>query len=147
MGSLNYAITYYKTQKACVTFTYICQIQSFVTSTSSLMSFFWTVTLALYLYLSLVHNKVRLAHKLFPVYHVFNWCFPLLLVLPLLFTGVLGYSYMAVSTWCFIANPENKAHEKWWFVLTGGKFWEILSYVLVIVFYVLIKRHINTQVH
>ena len=147
IGSLNYSLTYYKTSRVCVAFTYICQIQSFVTSSSSLSSFFWTVTLAIYLYVSLVQNKPLVIQKWFPLFHVINWGFPVLLILSLLVSNILGYSYIAVSTWCFIGNKWNT--DQWQssiFVLIGGKLWEILAYLLVIIFYVLIKRHINIQV-
>lgn len=127
-------------------FTYLCQIQSFITTTSSLSSFFWTSSLAIYLYLSLVHSKLLLVRKLLPVFHVVSWVLPLLISIPLLATKCLGYSYYAVSTWCFIdttSNEDRSAGEKVLLVMLGGKFWEILTYVVVIVLYVLIKRHIS----
>lgn len=98
----------------------------------------------MYLYLTLVHNKMNLCQKLFPFFHVFNWGFPLLVVLPLLIAGILGYSYIAVSTWCFIGG--NMVWKSAVYVMVGGKLWEILTYVLIIILYILIKRHISIQV-
>lgn len=110
-------------------------------------SFLWTSSLAIYLYLSLVHNKVILVKKLFPVFHIVNWVFPILISFPLLVMGYLGYSYYAVSTWCYIGSFKQKFEgEVDLLILIAGKLWEIIAYVLVIVLYLLIKLHIGAQV-
>lgn len=145
IGSLNYSINYSKNAKSCIIFTYFCQIQSFVTTTSSLSSFYWTLSLAIYLYLSIVHNKNNLVQKLFPAFHLISWGLPIVITLPLLITDHLGYSPHAVSTWCFI-HKVSSLKMGIGLVMVAGKFWEILTYVLVILLYVLIKRHISLQV-
>lgn len=142
LGSLNYAFNF--NRKESNLFQNTCQIQSFITSSSSLSSFLWTSTLALYLFLTLVLQKCAFAHRLFPLFHVVNWSLPLLVCLPLLATGQLGYSHYAVSTWCFIGEKEHKSEEAL-LVLVAGKLWEMLTYLVVIVFYVVIKRHISKQ--
>lgn len=147
MGSLNYGINYSDSHsESCRLFTGFCKVQSFITTSSSLSSFFWTSSLAIYLYLSVVHNRVSFAQKLFPFFHVVNWGLPILICLPLLATGRLGYSYFAVSTWCFV-GPLGKTFrgEDVFLVMIAGKFWEILTYVVVVVLYILIKRHINVE--
>lgn len=104
----------------------------------------------MYLYLSLVHNKVALARRLLPIFHVISWGLPLVIVVPVLSTRHLGYSYYAASTWCYIKAPNNATNDQktieMVLVLVAGKFWEISTYLFVIVFYVLIKRHISIQV-
>lgn len=147
-GSLNYYFNFEKT--SCSDFLIVCEIQSFITSTSSLSSFFWTCSLAIYLYVSLVHNKVALIQKFFPAFHVINWGLPLLITFPVLATGHLGLSYSAVSTWCFIEGIPNATKAEMGIetslVLVAGKLWEIMTYIIVIVFCLLIKRHIAVQV-
>ena len=143
MGSLNYLIAYDK--KECVVFDDVCTIQSFITSWSSISSFFWTVALAFYLYLTLVHTKIFLANRLIPFFHVFNWGFPILICFPLLVTWKLGYSPYAASTWCYIRIIGNKPTAVG-IILVAGKLWEILSYFLVIGLYTAIKCHIRKQV-
>lgn len=147
-GSLNYSINF--DTDPCTLFNYVCEIQSFLTTTSSLCSFFWTCSLAIYLYLSLVHNQVAFAQKLFPAFHVINWGVPVVITVPILATGYLGHSYFAASTWCYIERKHNGIQadrdiEKA-LVMMAGKLWEILTYLVVIVFYILIKRHISIQV-
>ena len=149
MGSFNYLINYRKYDAPekidCGPFDEVCTIQSFITSWSSISSFFWTVALAFYLYLTLVHTKIFLANRFMPFFHVLNWGFPILICFPLLVKWILGYSPYAASTWCYIRYIDNKT-ESVGFILIAGKFWEILSYFLVIGLYTAIKCHIRKQV-
>ena len=145
MGSVNY-LTYFKQDLTkCEVFDEVCTIQSFITTWSSMSSFFWTVALAFYLYLTLVHTKIFLANRFMPFFHVFNWGFPILICFPLLVTSKLGHSPYAASTWCYISLIGNK-NKSVGFILVAGKFWEILSYFLVIGLYTAIKCHIRKQV-
>ena len=157
-GSVNYVVHYRDTENVvqCPTFATICQIQSFVTSTSSLCSFAWTLFLAVYLYLVVVKAKIVLANKLIPLFHVVAWGVPLLITLPLLITGKLGYSPYAASNWCFIKDylPPNDHkylcghfnYEQMLLALVGGKAWEISTYVLIIVLYTTMKCRIHKEV-
>eukprot|EP00731_Ephydatia_muelleri_P014836 Em0008g556a len=45
-------------------FTPVCKIQSFLTTSSSMMSFLWTLILAIYLHMTVVKNRVRLVQQL-----------------------------------------------------------------------------------
>lgn len=158
IGSASYI--YYFGEKEntqpCNMYNTICQIQSFVTTTSSLCSFAWTSILAAYLYMVVVKNKIRLANRLMPFYHVAAWFLPLIITMPLLIKDKLGYTPYAASNWCFI--KESLPHNNWYYVcgrlnyemvylvLIGGKAWEILTYLIVIVLYAAIKWHIYKEV-
>ena len=124
---------------SCQVFETICEIQSFVTTWSSLCSFVWTCTLALYFYLIVVKNKQRLAVRLLPWENIIAWFIPMLITLPLLVTGRLGYSPYAASNWCFIKdNYQQSLNDHIVTILlifVGGKFWEIMSYFIVIILY------------
>ena len=158
MGAANYISHFGKREgsEACKVFQTLCEIQSFLTSTSSLSSFVWTSVLAVYLYLVIVKSKFILAKKLLPLYHIAAWLLPLFITLPLLVAGKLGYSSFAASNWCFIADKmphtnlkEQCGHFDWeifLFVLVGGKAWEILTYILVVVLYIAIKWDIYKKV-
>lgn len=153
IGSVNYVIHLGKPagSPGCSQFSTICTIQSFITSWSSLSSFLWTVALALYLYCTIVRNKVVLATKLIPYFHVVCWGAPILICLPLLIAGKLGYSPYAAATWCYITQRVSpvehglKMDTVIWLFL-GGKFWEILSYFLVVGLYIAIKLQVRKQV-
>ena len=158
VGSANY-IRHFREDgntQQCATFNTVCQIQSFVTTTSSLCSFAWTSILAIYLYMVIVKTKIHLANKLIPLYHVIAWSLPLTITLPLLITGKLGYGRYAVSNWCFIKSALSQNDKSYFcghlnykttlLVLFGGKLWELLTYAVIIVLYTAMKWHIHTEV-
>ena len=90
---------------------------------------------------------MAIAQKLFPVFHVISWGLPLVITVPVLATRHWGYSYYAASTWCFIKGKMNDRATEEVLVMMAGKLWEILTYLVVIVLYILIKRHISIQVY
>ena len=106
--------------------------------------------------MAIVKTKMHLANKLLPLYHVIAWGLPLGISLPLLITGKLGYGPYATSNWCFIKGELSQNQNSYYcghlnydvtlLVLFGGKLWEIITYILIIVLYVVIKWHIHTKV-
>ena len=135
--------------KNCQTFNTVCEIQSFVTSWSSISSFGWSSALALHFYL-LLSTKRKLHLSTFLVWqNLVIWVFPLLILLPLLVTQKLGPSHYAASNWCFIRGHEQDDHmskQEIALILVGGKLWEILSYLFVVVMYTLTTMKLNKQV-
>ena len=129
----------------CPTFKDVCQVQSFITSWSSLSSFGWSCALALHFYLLLKVKQKSWLAKLFYWENLFLWLSPLVVLVPLLVTNWLGYSLMAVSNWCFIRSNNNKKLETA-LVFLGGKLWEILSYIFVGVAYTLTTRKVKKHV-
>ncbi len=119
-------------------------------------SFAWTSILAVYLYLTIVHRRVDMAASLIPIGHVLAWVLPFAIVFPLLCTGKLGFSMVATSNWCYIQDSREKNAlystdggqfkvEVTLLALVAGKLWEIITYVIVLVFYGLIKYHIRKE--
>ncbi|XP_064385388.1 G-protein coupled receptor 157-like [Halichondria panicea] len=152
IGSANFVIHNGKPpgSSSCVQFNMVCKIQSFITSWSSLSSFLWTAALALYLYCTIARNRVVLASKLIPYFHVICWGAPILICLPLLISEKLGHSPYAAATWCYIAQPPSQyddglAKDTVLWLFLGGKFWEILSYFLVVGLYIAIKVQVRKQ--
>ena len=83
----------------------VCEGQSFVTTTSSMWSFWWTTILAFHLNLSFVWQKKEFSRRLLPLYCLLGWVTPLLITIPVLATGWLGLGCGTVSvTWCFIGR-------------------------------------------
>ena len=126
-------------------FTPVCKIQSFITTTSSLMSFFWTLILGIYLYMTVVKSRIHLAQQLVPLYHVVAWGLPTVLVFIMLASGVLGYAPVASANWCFIGQIDDTA-TRIVLIFVGGKFLEVTTYVVVLVLYVDIKYRIRKDV-
>lgn len=147
IGSVNFLTHFNHTagSKGCEVFTEICEVQSFITTWSTMCSYCWTCFLAFYFFLILVFNKPNLAARLMPLYNVVSWLGPLLVVFPLLVAGKLGYAPYVASNWCYIkdtnysSTPLLKRPKTIVFLFLGGKFWEIISYFVVIVLYLWIK--------
>lgn len=133
---LKYTVT---RSQSCQIFSAVCEVQSFVTSWSSICSFGWTCALALHLYLLLSARKQFSLSNFLVWENLVIWIFPLLILLPLLVTSKLGYSTYATSNWCFIRTQKSVEgvvdKEEIVLILVGGKLWEMLSYTFVIVMY------------
>ena len=152
VGSTNYLVHFNDTnQKSCGVFEIICEIQSFVSTWSSMCSYCWTCILAFYFLLVLVYNKASLAGRLIPLYNIIAWLSPLTIVIPLLATGKLGYAPYAASTWCFIKDSTYSSnvtklpdkHLTVVLVLLAGQLWQMITYLLVLTVYMVIRGSIS----
>lgn len=136
----------------CVIFQTVCKIQSFVTTWSTLCSFGWTVALAIHFYLILRLHKHELMGRILILENVLVWLLPLVIVIPMLATGHLGYTRYATSNWCYVADnmyPSSDLQASGVTIvlmLFAGNLWEMISYVLVIVMYGLTRRQFKKQV-
>ena len=130
----------------------LCTAQSFITTVFPISSFLWTTHLAIYLFVTIVLHKIKLAKKLLVIFHLTAWGIPLLVCLPSAITGKLGPSsdYTSIG-WCFVefngtlstnatqADVYKKLAEFYGFEFLCGKFWEIMAYIVALTLYVLVK--------
>ena len=160
MGSFNY-ITYENNRKdseikACQEFDTVCQIQAYISSWSSLSSFWWTAILAFYLYWTIAKGDTQKVNRYFPLYHILAWSSPLLVMFPLLATHSLGYSLFAASGWCFIRGDKTNGYSAYTdyylsdktilLIFAGGKAFEIATYFWVVILYGMIYCQIHKKV-
>ena len=125
----------------------LCTAQSFVTTTSSNWSFWWTAILAFHLYLILVHMQWTLAKRLVWAYVVIATVVPLVYTIPALATGWLGVGcFSATTTWCFVGiKPVQEPHVNLTCASPGvtykvleaveGKVWEVMAFFTILVLY------------
>ena len=73
MGILWYIYKHALEDSACVL---LCKFHGGLTIFSSISSFFWTVIIALHLYLCIVLNKCKTSDKLTKIFHVICWGLP-----------------------------------------------------------------------
>lgn len=128
----------------------LCTAQSFVTTTSSSWSFWWTAILAFHLYLILVHMQWKLAKRLVWVYVVVATVVPLAYTIPALATGWLGVGcFTATTTWCFVGvSPNHELPANFtcaspsatykMLEVVEGKMWEVLAFLIILVLYLCI---------
>ena len=130
-----------------------CVFQSFVTTASSMMSFFWTTCMALYLYVVSIKVNTELGRRIIFLFHCIAWAVPLLITLVALLAGKLGKSCVGTAKWCWIkedhcfgnlTSSKPKFESIMWMLVTG-KFWEILSYIFILAVYARIFIYVRQQ--
>ena len=102
-----------------------CRLQSFLTSSSALSSFLWSVIVAYYLYMALVKGNPEVVERQLLLVHVVCWGFPLTLNGVLLYMKKLGNSRDAMTAgWCWI-------HVKGMWCLLKGVSYTLFMYVKI----------------
>uniref|UniRef100_A0A8C4RYT6 G protein-coupled receptor 157 n=1 Tax=Erpetoichthys calabaricus TaxID=27687 RepID=A0A8C4RYT6_ERPCA len=118
-----------------------CVIQGAVSTFANTSSFFWTVSVALYLYIIIVRADQRLADSFLLWFHILSWGLPLGITVAAVSLQKIGYDASRVSVgWCWV-RIQAKDHILW--MLLTGKLWEIVAYLILPLLYLLIKRHID----
>ena len=143
-----------ETAKTMWPFTDMCEVQSFVTTTAMMSSFWWTTILSLHLFLSVAKMRLELSRRLFPLYVCLSIAVPLAITVPSAATGWLGMGNSSASvSWCFITLKVNDtshlslydpAYDILEFV--AGKMWELLAFVFIFSFYVALKCAMSKRV-
>lgn len=122
-----------------------CVTQSFLSTAANLCSFFWTLFMAIYLYAAVARQTP--AHNFLWFFHVIAWGLPLFIVVLAWERGVLGNDRDIYSSgWCWIRVRDHSNDDVIWMFVTD-KFWEILVFVLILIFYGLLKCHLRTEVN
>lgn len=126
----------------------ICKLQATVNIAAILSSFFWTVYLSLYFYLTICKKiTVRTERVTMWLFHVTAWGIPLVIALVGYELNAVGNPHDMVSSgWCWIKYSPTKRNETIIWMLIAGKGWEILAYIAISVFYVLVKVKIRREV-
>ncbi|KAG2459657.1 G-protein coupled receptor 157 [Polypterus senegalus] len=118
-----------------------CVIQGAVSTFANTSSFFWTVSVALYLYIIIVRADQRLADSFLLWFHILSWGLPLGITVAAVSLQKIGYDASRVSVgWCWV-RIQAKDHILW--MLLTGKLWEIMAYLILPLLYLLIKKHIG----
>ena len=122
----------------------LCVGQSFLTTCSSLWSFFWSAFLAVFLYVSVAKGQPNVAKRMMSVFILFGWVVPLLITSIAAHWQVLGPDKDKESAgWCWIKSDANN---KLAWLLATGKAWEIAAYIVIVAFYAMLKCHVKKQV-
>lgn len=121
----------------------VCKVQSFFTTYSSLVSFFLTSLIAVYIFDTLVNRSDRLGTtKWLVVFNVMSWLIPGCIVVSALATDVLGSDETktgGTGPWCWISTGAK--NQLMWMLITG-KGWEIACYLITMSLYALLKIHL-----
>lgn len=118
----------------------ICLIQSICGTYFVLSSFFWTVFLAVYLFIGCTRKRILLAERLVCLFHVIGWGVPLTIVCIAVAKKKLGDNGDIVSSgWCWVSvNMSWKEQVKW--MLIAGKFWEVTAFFIITILFIFIRQ-------
>uniref|UniRef100_A0A3Q4B264 Uncharacterized protein n=1 Tax=Mola mola TaxID=94237 RepID=A0A3Q4B264_MOLML len=118
-----------------------CIVQGAISSFANSSSFFWTVAIAVYLYVFIVRSSQRVADSLVLFFHFVSWGVPLAITVAAVSLSKIGYDASEVTVgWCWVRI--HATDRVLWMLLTG-KIWEFMAYLILPVLYILIKRHIH----
>ena len=137
LGSVNYLKSWSRPRTDvgdCKTFEDFCRAQSLLTTWSSMCSQGWTCYLAAY-FLLVTCRPCKLGTRAFVWSNFLVWGLPLVPVVALLGTRQLGYSRMTAAGWCFVDDRNRTYTQVVLTTLVGGKFTEILTYIFVVLTY------------
>ena len=125
----------------------VCLVQSTIGTLSVLSSFFWTVFMAVFLYVAVCKKMtLRKASNLMYLFHLLGWGIPIIIVAVGASTGKFGNNGDMVSSgWCWVNINMSWKDQVLWMVL-AGKGWEIAAYFTIAFLYFLIKRHMKREV-
>ncbi|XP_074162452.1 G-protein coupled receptor 157 [Sminthopsis crassicaudata] len=123
--------------------TWDCVVQGALSTFANTSSFFWTVAIAIYLYLTIVRSGQGpwAGTRLLYCFHIISWGIPLAITAAAVALKKIGYDASDVSVgWCWI-NIEVEDRLLW--MLLAGKVWELLAYLVLPILYILIRKHIS----
>ncbi|XP_045189506.2 G-protein coupled receptor 157-like [Mercenaria mercenaria] len=125
----------------------VCVIQSFLTTYSNLVSFFWIAMIAVHLWSSVVLKTWRTEMlQTQVVYHVICWIVPFSIVYALLIESKLGEDYCyGTGIWCGIRAVSQG--EKQWLQYVTDVAWQITCYLIVSVLYIHLKFYLKLYYH
>lgn len=121
----------------------VCTVQSTMGTLAVLCSFFWTVFMSVYLYVSLARKRPRVANKLMILFHILGWGVPIVVTTIAARTEKLGNNKDEVTSgWCWVKNAMSFEQQILWMLL-AGKGWEMAAYIIITVLYVLVRQSIK----
>ena len=138
-------------ERSCEVFQTICEIESYIVTCATMSSYLWTLILAVYFYLAITYNSTQVATRLMPVYHVVGWGLPVLVALPLLCAGQLGYAPFVTGIWCYLEVDSNfrtmlPFSEKDPLIAVVVQIPEFVFYVAIVVLFIAVRIKIYKQV-
>ncbi|CAG2247213.1 GPR157 [Mytilus edulis] len=121
---------YYLDSKQSLSSTAVCVGQSFITTSFSISSFLWILSIAMYLFRCVwIQEDPLLTRKTMIVVHVIIWGIPGVITLTAYICDKLGNgTYSINGVWCWLKVPVDTKWGLFWMLVTG-KGWEVITYV------------------
>ena len=127
---------------ACRIFYNICQVQAYFVMWCVMSSSIWSTVLAMHFLLASLLSEPRWTERLLPLYNIVAWTLPIIVALPLLITGQLGYT-PTYLTYCYISTTINQKeltgvialkYSAPWLILSLSSFITVVCYAFIFAF-------------
>lgn len=124
----------------------LCKTQAFFALLTTFASVFWTISLAIYMYLLIFQNKQQKMTYFLPLCYITCYGIPIGLSFWLLFTGRLGHAPYNSSGWCGIAliNPKDESIDMMGAIF-GYDLWIYLAFFMCFTVYSALFLRINVE--
>ena len=125
----------------------LCRTQAYFGAYSTYGSVLWTVSLAVYLYLLILHHGTNIAVYFVRFAYVFCYGLPILVSLWLVLTHRLGYAPYNSSGWCsLILKDPSTGDVDLYVTVLGYDLWIYLAIILIPLLYCSVRVYIMDQV-
>ena len=137
LGITNHYIT--NSDDACWIFYNICQIQAYFVMWCAMSSSIWSTVLAVHFLQASLFSEPRWTERLLPLYNIVAWTLPIIVALPLLITGQLGYTPTYLTS-CYISASINAdestgivamKHSVVWIIVLSSSFITVMCYTVI----------------
>ena len=111
-------------------------------------STFWTVAMAVYLYISAARRQAQLAQRLMIWFHLICWFVPFIMACLALGFKALGRSnFIGAAGWCWIRTDHHFTHTQMilWMLWTDF-LWKIIAFVVIVILYAMLKVKLRQAV-
>ena len=126
----------------------LCVMQGAVALYATLSSVLWTTSIAVYMYLLLVHYRTQLSKYSVWISYVLCYGLPLLITTWALTTNRIGFSPFNTSGWCGpILNDPKTGKLDQYFAVISYDLWIYLTMVSVPMLFIGIRAYLASQVH
>ena len=122
----------------------LCKTQAFFAAYCTLASFFWTPTLAVYVYLLITDPSRKLSTRLVRFAYVFCWGLPLLVSLWLMFSHHLGNT--GFGGWCSLIVETADGSISIFIVIFASNLYVVTTFVVVLVLYTATHCYLRLRV-
>ncbi|XP_076085479.1 G-protein coupled receptor 157-like [Mytilus galloprovincialis] len=131
---------YYLDSKQSLSSNAVCVGQSFITTSFSISSFLWILSIAMYLFRCVwIQEDPLLTRKTMKLIHVIVWGIPGVITLTAYLYDKLGNgTYSINGVWCWLKVPVDTKWGLFWMLVTG-KGWEVITYVVIAILYIMMK--------
>lgn len=126
----------------------LCVLQGVVALYATLSSVLWTTSLAVYMYLLIVHYRTQLSKYSVWISYALCYGLPLLITTWALTTHRIGFSPFNTSGWCgpVLNDPNTKKPDRY-FAVISYDLWIYLTMVSVPMLFIGIRAYLASQVH